>query len=235
VNRASARSPSASARSPSAPAPSLSAAPLAALVALLALGCDAVLPSGALPPPAVASGAPASAGSSAPPPATFGPPPSATPPDDASPLALDPTVLEYLPESIDGIPLLEDFDVAGEALLDPALPDIATAVDAAVAVDTAKGNLVTAWVVRVRPERFGTEAFRQWRDSYDEGACSAAGGVVGKAEAEIGGRNTFITSCVAPLRTYHVWLEKENVLVSASSIGDDRFGEKLMGSLRVPE
>ena len=221
MNRASARS--------------LSAAPVAALATLLVLGCNPVLPSGATPPPGGASDAPASARGSAPPPASYGPPPSPTAPDDASPITLDPTVLEYLPVSIDGVPVQEDFDVAGEALLDPALPSIATAVDAAVAVDTGTGNLVTAWVVRVRPERFGDEAFRQWRDSYDEGACSAAGGVVGTAEAEIGGRNTYITSCVAPLRTYHVWLEEENVLVSASSVGDDRFGEKLMSSLRVPE
>jgi hypothetical protein len=40
---------------------------------------------------------------------------------------------------------------------------------------------------------------------------------------------------VAALRTYHVWLKERDVLVSASSIGEGRFGEKLMSTLRVPE
>ena len=111
---------------------------------------------------------------------------------------------------------------------------MAEAADAAVAVDPGGGNLVVAWVVRLRDGAFGEEAYRQWRESYDEGACTAAGGIVGNAQAEIGGRNTYITSCVAALRTYHVWLEEQDMLVSASSIGEGRFGEKLMAGLQVP-
>lgn len=164
-------------------------------------------------------------------PQTFGPPPSPTP-DDAAPLLIDPSVLAFLPESIDGVPLLEDIDEAAVALTDPGLPQIATALDAAVAVQG--DNLVLAWVVRLRPDRFTSDAFRQWRDSYDEGACTAAGGVVGHAEAEIGGRTVYVTSCVAGLRTYHVWLEEQGVLISASSLGEGRFGEKLLEGLRVP-
>ncbi|HXG25911.1 MAG TPA: hypothetical protein VNL94_03545 [Candidatus Binatia bacterium] len=209
--------------------------PVAALLAaLLVLACNVALPSPSSAPPDGASGVPVSATATFDAPSTFGPPPSPTEPDDTSPVTLDPELLAVLPESIDGVPVQEDLDVATEALLDPNLSDIASAVDAAVAVDTGSGNLVTAWVVQLRPSRFGDEAFRQWRDSYDEGACSAAGGVVGNAEAEIGGRTTYITSCVAALRTYHVWLEEESLLVSASAIGDGRFGEKLMEGLRPP-
>lgn len=166
---------------------------------------------------------------------SFGPPPSPTPPDEATPIAIEPELLAFLPTEIDGIPVIEDLDVAAEALFDPAISRIATGVDAAVAVDTATGNLVTAWVVRLRPRAFGDELYRQWRDSYDEGACQAGGGIKGLAQAELGGRNTYVTSCVTALRTYHVWLEEQNVLISASSIGEGRFGEKLMSTLRVPE
>lgn len=211
-------------------------APVAAgLAALLVLACESTTSGPRTAPPGGGTDAPVSGAPTFGPPASFGPPPSPTPPDDTSPVTLDPALLAYLPEAIDGVPVQEDLDVAAEALLDPTLPTIASAVNAAVAVDAGSGNLATAWVVRLRPGKFGEEAYRQWRDSYDEGACSAAGGVVGHAEAEIGGRNTYITSCVAALRTYHVWLEDQGVLISASSIGDGRFGERLMASLRVPE
>jgi hypothetical protein len=204
------------------------------LSGVLVVGCDSVIPSSATASPG-SSGALDSGAATIGPPPSFGPPPSPTPPDSSSPITLDPTLLAFLPPAIDGIPVVEDLDVASEALLDPTLPNIATGANAAVAVDAGNGNLVTAWVVRLRDGAFGDEAFRQWRESYDEGACNAGGGVLGSAEAEIGGRNTFITSCVAAFRTYHVWLEEQNVLISATSIGEGRFGEKLMASLRVPE
>jgi hypothetical protein len=168
------------------------------------------------------------------PPPSLGPPPSPTPRDDTSPVTLDPTVLAFLPETVNGIPVTESVDEATQALSDESLPRIATSVDAAVAVDTASGNLVYAWVVRLRPEKFTDEIYRQWRDSYDEGACSGAGGVTGNAEATIDARTVFITSCVQSLRAYHVWLQDQGILISASATGDGKFGELLMDNLRVP-
>ena len=165
-------------------------------------------------------------------PATFGPPPSPTP-DDAAPVVIDPSLLELLPETIDGAPVQADVDEAAAALSDETLSRIAIGLGAAVAVQG--DNLVLAWVVRLRPDGFTLDIYRQWRDSYDEGACTAAGGVVGHAEAEIGGRTAFVTSCAAGLHTYHVWLEEQDVLISASSLGEGRFGEKLLASLRIPE
>jgi hypothetical protein len=171
---------------------------------------------------------------SAEPPVTLGPPPSPTPPDETSPVALDPTVLAFLPESVAGMPVTESVDEATQALADASLPTIASAVDAGVAVDAGNGNLVYAWVVRVRPDKFSDVIYGQWRDSYDEGACSGAGGVVRRAEATIAGRTVYITSCVQGLRTYHVWLKDQGILISASAIGDGKFGELLMANLRVP-
>ena len=206
-------------------------ASVALLVAALVVACGTTTPTG----PALPTSALGGSGGATDALRSIGPPASPSQPDNTTPVALEPELLAFLPESIDGIPVAEDLDVSAEALLDPALSQIATGVDAAVAVDPGTGNLVTAWVVRLRPDAFGDEAYRQWRDSYDEGACAAAGGVVGRAQAELGGRTTYVTSCVAALRTYHVWLKDQNVLVSASSIGEGRFGEKLMSTLRVPE
>jgi hypothetical protein len=205
---------------------------LAGLALAAALGaCQNDLVGSQPPGPASsAAGATATAG----PPGSFGPPPSPTPPDDTTPLTLDGALLAYLPAAVAGIPVTEDLDVAADALSNATLPRIATAVDAAVAVDTASGNLVSALVLRLRPAAFTDADYRQWRDSYDDGACAAAGGVVGRAEATIAGRQAYVTSCVAGLHTYHVWLKELGILISASSIGDGRFGEKLLEGLRVP-
>jgi hypothetical protein len=167
------------------------------------------------------------------PPTSLGPPPSATPPADTSPIVLDGGLLAFLPESVDGTKVTEDVDEAANALGDPALPRIATAVDGAVAFDGGS-NLVYGWVVKLRHGVFTDADFRQWRDAYDDGACAGAGGIVGRAEAQIGGRQAFVTSCVAGLHTYHVWVHEQDIMISASSIGDGRFGEKLLEGLRVP-
>jgi len=165
------------------------------------------------------------------PPGSLGPPPNPTP-DDTTGVVLDPTVLGVLPADVDGTAVAEEPDEAASLLNTTDLGRYAEAADAGVAVDGS--NLVVAWVVRLRPGAFNETSYQQWRDSYDEGACSAAGGVTGRAQAELGGRNTYVTSCVGALRTYHVWLEEQNVLVSASSVGERRFGEKLISTLRVP-
>jgi hypothetical protein len=167
-------------------------------------------------------------------PETIGPPPSPTPPDETNPVELDPTVLAFLPATVGGVPVTESADEATQALSDPSLERIGTAIDAGVAGDTGSGNLVHAWVLPLRPDRFTETIYQQWRDSYDEGACADAGGVVGRAEATIDDRTVYITSCTASVRTYHVWLEQGGILISASAIGDGRFGELLMDNLRVP-
>lgn len=204
---------------------------LAFLVACLALAaCSTTGPTSA--PLGTGSG-PAATDASLPP-TSFGPPPSPTEPDDATPLTLDPSLLGVLPASVGGIKVVEDPDAAAEALTNDSLPSLATTLDAAVAVDAGTGNLVYALVVRTRPNAFGDEAFRQWRDSYDQGACAAGGGVIGNAEATLGGRQTFITSCVGGMHTYHVFLKDQGIVISASAIGDGRFGELLLTNLRVP-
>jgi hypothetical protein len=199
------------------------------VVAVVVVACQPIGASSQSP----GSSIPRGSGQPLEPPSTIGPPPSPTPPGDTSPVVLDPSLLEILPESIGGFEVTEALDEATIALADPALPKIATAVDVGVAVDIATGNLVTAHVVKLRPEAFTDATFSQWRDSYDEGACAAAGGNLGSAEATIDNRRVYIGTCVQGLRTYHVWLQDHDVLISASSIGDARFGEQLMDNLRV--
>jgi hypothetical protein len=206
---------------------------------LTALGCLVLLAAGCSTPvnPTQSAGSAASGLDASPSfgtPETVGPPPSPSPPDETTPVALDPTVLAFLPQTVGDVPVTESADEATQALSDPSLGRIGSAIDAGVAVDMAGGNLVHAWVVRLRTDRFTEAIYQQWRDSYDEGACAAAGGVVGTAEATIDDRTVYITSCGTTVRTYHVWLEQAGILISASATGDGRFGELLMDNLRVP-
>ncbi len=201
---------------------------LACAVAVLLAACQTG--TAASPPP---SGQP-SPGSTVLGPESFGPPPSPTQPPDSTPVVLDATLLGILPEAIAGVPVVESTDEAAAALSNSNVPKVASALDAGVAVDAAHGNLVYALVVRLKPGALTDEFFRQWRDSFDEGACTASGGVVANAEATIDERTVYITSCAAGMRTYHAWLKDDGVLVSASSVGVDRFGEQLMDNLRVP-
>ena len=154
------------------------------------------------------------------------------PPSNAQGVVVDPSLLDVLPAAIEGVPLEESPEGETESLSDPHLGDVATAIVAGLAIDAASGEFVYAVVVRLRPGQMGDERFRDWRDSFDEGACSQAGGVGGHAEADIDGRTVYIGTCAGGVRTYHVWLEAPGLLISASSLGERRFGEKLVEGLR---
>ena len=166
------------------------------------------------------------------PPGTIGPPATSGSGAPGEAVVVDPTLLGVLPAAVGGIPLTESADGETDALASTQLSTIASALAAGLAVDSPSGNFVYAVVVRLLPGGLDDARFRDWRDSYDEGACSGAGGVVGHAEAEIAKRTVFIGTCDAGVRTYHVWIEDRDLVVSASAAGDQRFGERLMTDLR---
>jgi hypothetical protein len=169
--------------------------------------------------------------------------PSPTPstPQDASaapstsapvtPVAYDPSLLELLPARVDGIPLVGDPDAAAAMGEDPALVEDAEALAAATVVGDGGDDFAVVAVVRFEPGVLDDGYFRDWRDSYDDGACSQAGGVAGNAQAQLGGHAVYIGSCVGGLRTYHVWLPDRDVLVSVSALGERRLGERLTGEV----
>lgn len=154
---------------------------------------------------------------------------------DASADALVPVdrqLLDILPPSVGGLTIEPSPEAEAESAADPGFVAVATSFAAAVAVDPGSGDFVFAAVVALPPGRMTADLFRDWRDSFDEGACSQAGGVVGNAEAEIGGRTVHIGSCDGGLHTYHAWLDDRNIIVSASAVGAARLGEQLMDGLR---
>lgn len=198
-------------------------APKVAAVVLLAAAAAACGPAPSSPPPSFTGTYAPTA------PVTPGPSETPTP---TSGVVVDSRLLDVLPEAVDGFELVESPDAELAALADPQLEAVAAAIAAGIAVDAAGGEFVYAIVVRLLPGAMDASVFRDWRDSYDEGACSQADGVAGHAETEIGGRTVYIGTCESDLRTYHVWLEEREVLISASAVGERRLGELLVENLR---
>ena len=156
-----------------------------------------------------------------------------TPPSNAQGVVVDPSLLGVLPDEVDGLPMAESPEAEAQGLTDPELGAVADAIAAAFALDPATNDYVYAAVIHLKPRVMGDERFRDWRDSFDDGACSQAGGVTGHAEAEIDGRTVYIGTCSGGVRTYHVWLTEQDLIVSASAVGEQRrLGEKLVENLR---
>ncbi len=120
------------------------------------------------------------------------------------------------------------------AAFDEAIGDASFAANvdsAAFAVVVDGEDLASGVVAHLRPGVYSDAFFRDWRDSYDEGACGQSGGVAAHAQAALGGRPVNITTCATGLRVYHAYVPDREVIVSLFSVGERRFGEKLLDGL----
>jgi hypothetical protein len=155
------------------------------------------------------------------------------PPMSSSPaVPIDRTLLDVLPPTVDGVARRTDATVDAEAFGDPTLPAIASAGAAALYLDAPSGDFALATLLRLRGATLDETAFRAYRDSFDRGACSAAGGVARNAEAQLGGRPTFIAACATGLFTYHALLPAARAVLSISSGGAGRLGEKVAAAAK---
>ena len=171
------------------------------------------------------------------------PAPSAPPTDaPASPtvsqapaVTVDPTLLELLPPDVEGVPLNADPDTAADIAAEESIAPFVSAIALAsafgpISTDTA-GDYVVVTVARLRPGAFSDLFFRGWRDTFDSAVCEQAGGVDGNAEADIGGRHTYIGTCAGGVHTYHVHLPARDVIVSMQGLGEGRYGERVVEGL----
>jgi hypothetical protein len=151
----------------------------------------------------------------------------------SGPIVIDPFLLKVLPASIKGAPLVENAEAEAHDLTDPALAGQASALAAALAIDTTTSDWAYVSVVHLRVGVFSDPYFKSWRETFDSGACSQAGGVAqSSAETEIAGHKTFIGHCVGGVLTYHVHLLPGDVIVSISALGSQRFGQLVVQGLR---
>lgn len=158
------------------------------------------------------------------------PTPAPTPRGSVLPVVLDPSLLSILPATVGGARVEAEPQSFTDALADPSF--VANVQAAVFAVVVSGTNLSSGVVARLRSGVFSDAFFRDWRDTYNAGACEPAGGVTGNAEVQLGGRTVYIASCSGGLNVYHAYLTDRGVLVSLFSLGDQRFGEQLMTGLR---
>jgi hypothetical protein len=148
-------------------------------------------------------------------------------------VTVDPGLLEVLPASVDGIPLVADPDTAAEVAADPLLAESALtiAVALAVAPTSATDDLAVASVIRLRPDVFDEAFFQEWRDTYNEAACEVADGVESETATLIGVHPSYIGTCVGGAQTYHTWLEEQGFIVSVTGTGERNLGEQIIAGL----
>ena len=202
---------------------------LAVAVAVVACAPTTVTPvPTAIVPSASTSAAPAGSG-----PGPSGP---VGPPSTAAAVTVDATLLDVLPEEVEGQLFRPDLETAAEVARSEDLhldvEAIALALYIAPGASSNADDLAIVNVVRLKPGVFGEDWYRSWRSTYDEGACQVAGGVSpGSAEATIGDHETHIGTCQGGVHTYHVHLTNPDRVISITAAGERRFGERVVAGL----
>jgi len=201
------------------------AAVLTASTILAVAGCFRTAPS-ATPPPSPSAAPPTASAS------PVGTAPGPSPSSAAGAARVDPALLDVLPAEIEGQPLRpDDQTAAGIEGLPTDVEAIAIGLYVQPGTSTAD-DLAIVSVVRLQPGVFDEAWYRSWRTTYDEGACQVAGGVApGSAETRIGEHGTHIGSCVEGAHTYHVHLASPDRVISITSVGERRFGERVVAGL----
>jgi hypothetical protein len=137
-----------------------------------------------------------------------------------------------------GLTFQYDAETTGRVAADPGLRRDATALGIGLYTVTGQDpveDYAIVSVLRLRdPGTANDDWFRTYRDSYDESACAAAGGVARRAQSEIGSHTVFIGSCTSGAFTYHLRTKTGDLVVSVTAVGPGRLGEKLAAAVSDP-
>jgi hypothetical protein len=165
------------------------------------------------------------------------PVPAATgsPGSTASGVAVDPSLLEVLPPTVEGVAITPDPATAGEIAAEGSIAPFVSAIALATAFGPPATDTTTDYVVitvaKLRPGTFSDLFFEGWRDTFDAAVCQQAGGVAGAAETDIGSRHTFIGTCHGGVHTYHVHLASRDLIVSMQGAGGGGWPEQIVRGL----
>ena len=162
--------------------------------------------------------------------------PSVVSPASSGVARADESLLTFTPVASAGLNLTYDAETTATEIADPSLDPNVAALATGIASPpaasaSAAGDLVIVNVVRLRDASVDESWFRGWRDSYDRAACEPAGGVAGHAETTIGGHDVFIGTCAGGAFTYHLRLSGGAVIVSLTSIGFEKLGERIVQAM----
>jgi hypothetical protein len=204
-----------------------------AAVALAACGSTGASPAGSVPLETPATPAASAAPGTSPavadaPPTGLDASPIASP---APPVAIDDSLADLLPASVDGVPVERSAETESAALTSPTLGADADGF-AAVQVATADlADLAVASIVRLKGSTDADAFYAHWRPAFDEAVCAPAGGISTTEVRSIAGRTVDTTLCVEGARVYHVRLEDGRILLSVLDVGTKGFGQGLLEGL----
>jgi hypothetical protein len=150
----------------------------------------------------------------------------------ASTAIVDSSLLALLPATVAGFDVKEFPEGEQQAVDDPNLGRNVARFATAFVVNAEGTNWAYSAVVALRPGAGTDTFFTAWQNSFDAGACSQAGGISGHVVVSIGGRSVNETTCLNSVRIYHVRLDQQGLLISISSLGDERYGEQVIEGLR---
>ncbi len=194
-----------------------------ATVASIVAGC------GSPPPPSIGPSSVAPGSSAASSSASSGPDPASPPSTGLATAVADPDLFEVLPETSDIFSLTYDpittATIASDPALDPAVDSIATGLYRLRNAAPDAPDFAIVNVVHLRDPSLEDDWFRSWRETYDEGACGQAGGVIRRAETPVGALTVHVGSCEGGAFTYHARLNEGNVILSMTSVGPARIGQ----------
>ena len=157
--------------------------------------------------------------------------PSLVPPSaDAAATIVDPSLLDRLPVSVEGVALTPDAETAAE--IAPTIEREAGVEAIAVAIYPSLDDYAVVTVARLRPAVFDEDWFRDWRETFDDGVCQQAGGVdPGHSELELAGRQVFRSTCIGGVVIHHVWLPETESIVSIQGAGALDLGRRVVAGL----
>jgi hypothetical protein len=197
----------------------------------IAVAAFALSVAGCIPPRPSPSDSPTPAGE--PSASTDGTPSASAPaesPSAAGGIAVDLALLEHLPAAVAGVARTADEETAAEIAGQPLLDTFVSGIG--VAIYPSNPDYAVATVARLHPDVFDEDWFRDWRDTYDEGACAQAGGVeTGRSEIELGGRQVHRSACQGGVVIYHTWMPESGVVVSVQGAGPLDMGRSVVSGL----
>jgi hypothetical protein len=147
----------------------------------------------------------------------------------------EPGLLALVPGGGNGLDFTYDAETTASVASDPDLARNLVGLAIGLYRVTGSGpddpNFAIVNVAQRRDASLDEAWFRDWRDTYDTAACAQAGGVVGHAQTQMVAGTVYIGSCAGGPLTYHLRLREGAIVVSVTSIGPMRLGEKVMKAI----
>jgi hypothetical protein len=145
-------------------------------------------------------------------------------------LRIDPTLLGSLPAQVGGNSIVEDAGAEAQDLDNSDLPTSFVGMAEGGIGEISDANWLRVSIGRLSTQAQTDDFYTNWRDQYDEGACSQADGVASVQLESIADWSVDVATCKGGVIAYTVRIS-DSLLVSAQDLGPRRLGRQLIEAL----